>query len=59
MQMYITKDDGCLTDWHMVHLGKFAIANFGTVFTEVLCVKFVEGVLMRMLEYRVMNKSPS
>lgn len=39
MQMYMTGPDGCCTDWHLVHLGKYAIARFGTVFTEVLCVE--------------------
>lgn len=39
MQMYMAKDNGCMTDWHLVHLGKFAEAKFGTVFTEVLCVE--------------------
>ncbi len=39
MQMYMTGPDGRYTDWHMVHLGKYAIARFGTVFTEVLCVE--------------------
>ena len=39
MQMYMAKENGECTDWHLVHLGKFAIGNFGTVFTEVLCVE--------------------
>ncbi|MEM1384141.1 MAG: NADH:flavin oxidoreductase/NADH oxidase [Pseudomonadota bacterium] len=39
MQMYMTRSDGACTDWHFVHLGKFAIARFGTVFTELLCVE--------------------
>lgn len=39
MQMYMAKDNGECTDWHLVHLGKFATGNFGTVFTEVLCVE--------------------
>ena len=39
MQMYEAKSDGRMTDWHLVHLGKFASANFGAVFTEVLCVE--------------------
>ncbi|MDA0362399.1 MAG: NADH:flavin oxidoreductase/NADH oxidase [Proteobacteria bacterium] len=39
MQMYMAKENGECTDWHLVHLGKFAVGNFGTVFTEVLCVE--------------------
>jgi 2,4-dienoyl-CoA reductase-like NADH-dependent reductase (Old Yellow Enzyme family) len=39
MQMYMARETGECTDWHLVHLGKFAIGNFGTVFTEVLCVE--------------------
>lgn len=39
MQMYRATADGMCTDWHLVHLGKYAIARFGTVFTEVLCVE--------------------
>lgn len=39
MQMYRATADGMCTDWHLVHLGKFATARFGTVFTEVLCVE--------------------
>ena len=39
MQMYMAKENGECTDWHLVHLGKFATGNFGTVFTEVLCVE--------------------
>ena len=39
MQMYMAKDDGCATDGHLVHLGKYATAKFGVVFTEVLCVE--------------------
>ncbi len=39
MQMYMAKKDGSTTDWHFTHLGKYAIAKFGIVFTEVLCVE--------------------
>ena len=39
MQMYRATSDGSCTDWHLVHLGKYATARFGTVFTEVLCVE--------------------
>ena len=39
MQMYMAKENGCMTDWHLVHLGKYATAKFGIVFTEVLCVE--------------------
>ncbi len=39
MQMYAAQADGKMTDWHMVHYGKYAYAKFGTIFTEVLCVE--------------------
>ena len=39
MQMYMSDKDGNTTDWHLAHLGKFAIAKFGVVFTEVLCIE--------------------
>ena len=39
MQMYEAQADGQMTDWHMVHYGKYAYAKFGTIFTEVLCVE--------------------
>ena len=39
MQMYKSGPDGLSTDWHLVHLGKYANAGFGTIFTEVLCVE--------------------
>ena len=28
-----------MTDWHLVHYGKYAYAKFGLIFTEVLCVE--------------------
>ena len=39
MQMYMAKSNGECTNWHLVHLGKFAAGKFGMVFTEVLCVE--------------------
>jgi len=39
MQMYMAGPDGACTDWHLVHLGKYANARWGMVFTEVLCVE--------------------
>jgi len=39
MQMYMAGPDGRCTDWHLVHLGKYANARWGVVFTEVLCVE--------------------
>ena len=39
MQMYMAGSDGACTDWHLVHLGKYANARWGMVFTEVLCVE--------------------
>jgi len=38
MQMY-EADDGFANDWHLAHLGRFAMARAGLVFTEVLCVE--------------------
>lgn len=38
MQMY-EAEDGFANDWHLAHLGRFAIARAGLVFTEVLCVE--------------------
>lgn len=38
MQMY-EADDGLANDWHLAHLGRFALARAGLVFTEVLCVE--------------------
>lgn len=31
--------DGFVSDWHLVHLGKFALGGFGTVMTEVVAVE--------------------
>ena len=31
-------DDGCATDWHLVHLGKFALGGAGLIFTESVAV---------------------
>jgi 2,4-dienoyl-CoA reductase-like NADH-dependent reductase (Old Yellow Enzyme family) len=39
MQMYMAGPDGLCTDWHLVHLGKYANARWGMIFTEVLCVE--------------------
>ncbi|NOX39160.1 MAG: bifunctional salicylyl-CoA 5-hydroxylase/oxidoreductase [Alphaproteobacteria bacterium] len=30
--------DGCVTDWHLVHLGERAIGGAGLVYTEMTCV---------------------
>lgn len=38
MQMYLGRD-AVANDWHFQHLGKFAVAGAGCVFTEVLCVE--------------------
>ena len=38
MQMYLARD-GVANDWHFQHLGKYAVARAGCVFTEVLCVE--------------------
>ncbi|WP_245254252.1 NADH:flavin oxidoreductase/NADH oxidase [Paraburkholderia sp. LEh10] len=38
MQMYKSKPDGILTDWHFQHLAKFAVGGAGTVMTEGLIV---------------------
>ncbi len=38
MQMYMTKPDGLLTDWHFQHLAKYAVGGAGTVMTEALIV---------------------
>ena len=39
MQMYKASKHGQMTDWHLVHYGKYAYAKFGLIFTEVLCVE--------------------
>ncbi|MBL8671493.1 MAG: NADH:flavin oxidoreductase/NADH oxidase [Alphaproteobacteria bacterium] len=39
MQMYMATKDGFYTDWHLVHLGRYAIGKAGLIFTEVLCVE--------------------
>ena len=31
--------DGYASDWHLVHLGKFALGGFGTVMTEVVAIE--------------------
>ena len=31
--------DGFVSDWHIVHLGKFALGGFGAVMTEVVAVE--------------------
>lgn len=31
-------EDGCATDWHLVHLGKFALGGAGLIFTESTAV---------------------
>lgn len=38
MQMYTTTPDGMASDWHLSHLGKFAVGGAGTVMTEALMV---------------------
>ncbi len=38
MQMYMTKPDGLVTDWHFQHLAKYAVGGAGTVMTEALIV---------------------
>ncbi len=39
--MQFTADEGYASDWHLVHLGKFALGGFGTVMTEVVAVEKV------------------
>lgn len=31
--------DGFMTDWHLVHYGKFALGGFGTVLTEAVAIE--------------------
>ncbi|BBK41710.1 NADH:flavin oxidoreductase / NADH oxidase [Allostella vacuolata] len=38
MQMYVAGPDGLATDWHLQHLGKYAVGGAGTVMTEALIV---------------------
>ena len=38
MQMYVAGPDGKATDWHLQHLGKYAVGGAGTVMTEALIV---------------------
>jgi 2,4-dienoyl-CoA reductase-like NADH-dependent reductase (Old Yellow Enzyme family) len=38
MQMYVAAQDGMATDWHLQHLGKFAVGGAGTVMTEAMFV---------------------
>ncbi len=39
MQMYMAGPDGLATDWHLQHLGKYALGGFGTVMTEGLIIE--------------------
>ena len=32
MQMYKASKNGQMTDWHLVHYGKYAYAKFGLIF---------------------------
>lgn len=38
MQVYMANQDGMASDWHLQHLGKFAVGGAGLVFTEGLIV---------------------
>jgi len=38
MQVYMADHDGIANDWHLQHLGKFAVGGAGLVFTEGLIV---------------------
>ena len=38
LQEYAAKEDGQATDFHLVHLGRFALGGAGLVFTEALAV---------------------
>jgi len=39
MCTYGTRGDGLLTDWHLVHLGQYALGGFGIVFVEATAVE--------------------
>lgn len=38
MQQFMAGQDGMPADWHLVHLGQFAMGNAGIVFTEAMAV---------------------
>ena len=38
MQQFMADPDGMPADWHLVHLGQFAMGNAGIVFTEAMAV---------------------
>jgi hypothetical protein len=40
--------DGFVSDWHIVHLGKFALGGFGAVMTEVVAVEKLFNIVEKL-----------